>query len=249
MTLNTWGCKVPEIFEYIKQKADDIDVFCFQEILSNGIGVTERGEPKDSLQKIDALLPSHTGYFLSYGDGGYYSQNNSSLDFQYGLAVYARKSLSQGTAEGVPLYTLEGKWSEYTKKVAAGLLLSIPVDSFLVVNIHGLWEEGSYKKDTDIRFEQLRIIEEYLGQFDEPKILCGDFNVLPDTKFLKTLDGSYDNLITKYGISSTRSTLYEKELRFADYMMVDKTIPIINCSVDDIAVSDHLPLIAEIGRV
>ena len=109
LNLNTWGCRVPEIFDYISQKAKDVDVFCFQEVLSNGVGVTTRGEPKDACQKIDALLPNHTGYFLSYGEGGYYSQKKSSLDFQYGLAVYVSNSLSQNTAEGVALYSLEGR--------------------------------------------------------------------------------------------------------------------------------------------
>ena len=69
LTLATWGCKQPEIFEYIESKKDEIDIFCFQEVLKGGEGKAERGEQKNAYEIISKLLPNLTGYFSQYGEG------------------------------------------------------------------------------------------------------------------------------------------------------------------------------------
>src|SRR3989304_780654 len=48
-------------------------------------------------------------------------------------------------------------------------------------------------------------------KFNGQKILCGDFNLNPDTKSLNILDRGMKNLIKEYKVKSTRSGLYKKD--------------------------------------
>ena len=45
--------------------------------------------------------------------------------------------------------------------------------------------------------------------------------------------------------SATRSSIYKKDNRFADYMMISNGIKVVDFKVMDNLVSDHLPLYLE----
>jgi endonuclease/exonuclease/phosphatase family metal-dependent hydrolase len=54
------------------------------------------------------------------------------------------------------------------------------------------------------------------------------------------------NLITEYGVTSTRTSLYTKtEERFADYIFVSKDIEVKDFKVLPDVVSDHAALLLE----
>jgi endonuclease/exonuclease/phosphatase family metal-dependent hydrolase len=77
------------------------------------------------------------------------------------------------------------------------------------------------------------------------KILCGDFNLLPNTESIAMLEKGMKNLVKEYGITSTRSHHYTKEHKFADYIIVSTDIKVANFEVLQEPVSDHLPLLLE----
>src|SRR5690606_5072057 len=90
-----------------------------------------------------------------------------------------------------------------------------------IFNFHGLWN-GSGKGDSDPRLEQSRKLIEYIQSYEGKKVLCGDFNLSPDTKSLKMVeDIPLRNLVKEYGVTSTRTSFYDKENRFADYILVN----------------------------
>jgi len=84
-----------------------------------------------------------------------------------------------------------------------------------------------------------------MNKFDGEKILCGDFNLNPNTQSVSILDRGMKNLIKNFKITSTRSSLYKKDEKFADYMIVSNGINIVNFKVKEDLVSDHLPLYLE----
>jgi endonuclease/exonuclease/phosphatase family metal-dependent hydrolase len=77
------------------------------------------------------------------------------------------------------------------------------------------------------------------------RILCGDFNLLPNTDSLTILEQGMRNLIKEYPVTSTRSRFYEKPDKFADYILVSPEVVVEDFQVLDEAVSDHLPLLLE----
>lgn len=246
ISLNIWGGKIAEpLIAFIEKKALDTDIFCFQEVLKGGAGETSRGEMKDCYERIGSILANHIGYFWGYGEGGYYSENLKGLDFDYGVACFAKKNQEQSLIGGATLYDLETKWSDYDGGFAAGASLAINVAGRAIVNVHGLWQ-GSMKKDSEARFEQSRRILDLASKNDGKKIICGDFNLEPDTKSIGMIENlPTRNLIKEYGVKSTRSSHYKKELKFADYTLVSPEIDVIDFKVLPDEVSDHLAMYLE----
>ncbi len=246
VSLNIWGGKISDpLVVFIKEHALETDVFCFQEVLKGGTGKTAREEMKDCYERIVGLLPGHTSYFSGYGEGGYYSESLKGLDFDYGVACFVKKNLKQSLVGSVTLYDLGTKWNDYDGGFAAGASIAVNVAGHVIVNVHGLWQ-GSIKKDSEARFEQSKRILSLASKVTGKEIICGDFNLEPDTKSIGMIEGlPTRNLIKEYGITSTRSSHYKKPLRFSDYMLVSPEVDVVDFKVLSDEVSDHLPLYLE----
>jgi endonuclease/exonuclease/phosphatase family metal-dependent hydrolase len=245
LSLNTWGCRITEpLFEVFRSNSESTDIFCFQEILKGGNGNSSRGEVKSGYEDISRVLTKHTGYFSEYGDGGYYSESSNNLDFKYGIACFVRSDIKQSFKNGIDLIDKTKKWSDYSGRFAAGAALAVQVGDYAVINVHGLWQ-GSIKGDTEAKIEQSKKIISFADKTAGKKIICGDFNLLPDTKAVQMLGDKYNNLIKDYSIKDTRGSLYTKELRYSDYAFTDKDISVDNFFVSNVSVSDHLPMVIE----
>ena len=75
--------------------------------------------------------------------------------------------------------------------------------------------------------------------------MCGDFNLLPNTQSLAILEEGMRNLIKEFGITSTRSELYTKSEKYADYILTSPDIAVHDFKVFSDTISDHLPLMVE----
>jgi endonuclease/exonuclease/phosphatase family metal-dependent hydrolase len=245
ISLNTWGCRVEKpIFEYIKEHSGDIDIFCFQEILRDGKGKTTREEIKSAYEDIARILPNYTGYFREYTNSSYYDESFKNLDFKYGVATFVRSDLTQSLVGGADLYDYTREWGDYSGKFAVGTALAVKVEDYVTINVHGLWQ-GSIKKDTEAKIEQSKNVIDFAGRTNGMKVICGDFNLLPQTQSIKMLGDKYKDLIQEYGVTDTRSSLYPKELRYSDYVFTDKEVVVEKFLVPNISISDHLPLLLE----
>lgn len=244
ITLNTWGGRIKELVDFLN-KHKDVDIFCFQEVLQGGNGETSRGENKSLYEDISKILADHVGYFSEYGEDGYYGEKSKDRDFKYGIACFVKKNIEQNFIGSIVLYDPERKWSDYDSNFAAGMALAVKVSDYVLVNVHGLWQ-GSMKKDSEARLEQSKKIIDLANQVAGKKILCGDFNLEPHTESLKMIENlPTKNLVKEYNITSTRTSLYKKDIRFADYIFVSPDIKVHSFEVLPDEVSDHSPLYLE----
>jgi len=77
--------------------------------------------------------------------------------------------------------------------------------------------------------------------------LCGDFNLLPETKSLIMFeDAGMKNLIKEYNITSTRNKFKKFNKKISDYVFVSNNVNVSSFKVPDVLISDHLPMIFEI---
>lgn len=113
------------------------------------------------------------------------------------------------------------------------------------MNVHGLWN-GKGKEDSPSRIKQSNKIKQFLHEINEPKILCGDFNLRPDTHSLKIIQGKMRSLIQEYNIQDTRTKHCKKTERFADYVFISSDLTVKNFSLLSDIVSDHAPLLCDI---
>lgn len=115
--------------------------------------------------------------------------------------------------------------------------------------MHGLRDPNG-KHDIPARLMQAKRLVKLVKDIAEDGdriIVCGDFNVLPESDtftVLKELD--LIELVTTRGFTDTRTSHYAKQNRFADYMLVN---PVVQVDHFDVVrqpeVSDHCPLLLE----
>ena len=101
------------------------------------------------------------------------------------------------------------------------------------------------KKDSPERIAQSKRIKAFMDTINIPKIVCGDFNLRPDTTSMQIVDEGMTNLVKVHKVTSTRTSLYSKEEKFADYILVSPEISVHKFSVLSDVVSDHAPLLLD----
>lgn len=250
ITLNTWGGRAgkDKLLDFFKRHKDT-DVFCLQEIWSAPYlhlegqlaGALELNNSKImvyGLQEITAALPGFKPYFRPHhGD-------------HYGLLMMVKDQLTILEEGEVFVYREKGYVPEgdvgnharnlqYIKIIKNGI-------GYCVINFHGLWN-GMGKTDSDDRLLQSKKIIDFIGrQANSKKVICGDFNLLPWTESLRMIeDYGMDNLVKQYNVTSTRTSYYKKNEKFADYILVSRDVKVWEFRVMEEEVSDHAPLLIE----
>lgn len=258
VTLNVWGGVQAEIlFDWIKKMGETADVFCFQEIFDciNAPAVFgKKGEYYNLKNKLKEILPD---FVCFYREHSYNVDQSGPADFfiSFGLATFVKKTITNYIVDegDILVYGAKTKGVDFYKEVH-GTSRNLQYIRFFkdgnylnIINFHGTWIKNSNKVDHDSRYEQSSNIVKFLKSIQGEVFLTGDFNLLPNTNSLLMVEEfGLTNLIKTYEIASTRSILYDKPIRFADYSLVSSGVKVKNFFVENVNVSDHLPLIAEI---
>ena len=198
-------------------------------------------------QEIQRVLPDFS-YTIKYAPkyAKYFMQELLPVGVRGGIAIFYKNNFKNNDSGGFLTYKLKE-----TPGVDFGALLTGNLQwvsfkgeksEYLVTHIHGLYQRDTNKTDTPARRLQSQKIIEFLASKSGKKILCGDFNLLPDTESIAMLTHKYRNLINEYKITNTRSKFYDKPIRYADYLFVSKDITVNELKMLDVDISDHLPM-------
>lgn len=240
ITLNTWGGRagLAGIKTFV-EKHQNVDVFCLQEIWqTHDTSLIEAMDERlvtNLLEEIAASLPGFRFYFRP-------QYRNI-----YGLATFVRNEIT--VIEEGELFVF--KEQGFENPVAIGnharniqyITLKTLTGPVTVINFHGLWN-GQGKTDTADRILQSQKIAGFINTLNNPCVLAGDFNLSPETQSLKILcDVCPRNLVNEFGVTSTRTSHYQKPGKFADYVLCNK-IDVADFEVLPDEVSDHAPLLA-----
>lgn len=239
ISLNTWAGVVLDPLLTFFKKYQDVDVFCLQEIYHNAI---DKDEPHPTLDmKLDLyeriskqLQDKHVGYFRA-----------AHKDY-YGQAIFVKKELEVTDEGDVVIFSNpnpEGR-GRHNRNLQY-IRLMHKNKKITIANVHGLWN-GQGKTDTEERLAQSKEIRNFIDKNINNLIVVGDFNLNPDTQSIAIIEGGLQNLIKDHGITSTRTELYEKEGKFADYAFVSKDIIVNDFKVLPDVASDHAALYLEI---
>jgi len=68
---------------------------------------------------------------------------------------------------------------------------------------------------------------------------------LPDGRSIAILEQGMENLIKTFNITSTRSSQYNKDIKYADYVLITPGIKVKKFQALPDEVSDHLSLMLE----
>jgi len=237
ITLNIWGGHVySPLLEFIESH-QEIDIFCFQEVYhkaENKISDDTRPVCLNIFSELQALLPNHQAFF------------RPTVGETYGIGTFVRKEIYVVGEGDIIIHDnphYSGRGPTHSRNLQ-WLQYRINHQTHSILNVHGLWN-GKGKADCPERIAQSLKIREFMDEINTPKILCGDFNLRPDTESVNILEQGMNNLIQIYDVRSTRTSFYPKEEKFADYIFTSPEIKVKNFEVMKDEVSDHAPLMLD----
>lgn len=244
ISINAYGGKLTDAFVEFLKRHRDIDVFCLQEVYHDAQNKDmiwgTLGSNLNFLEDIKKHCLDYDSYYRPH------------LEDWWGLAMLVKKELPVFEEGETFVHKFKGHNPQkeplgYTAKNIQFLKTENNGKPITVLNFHGLWN-GNGKEDTEDRLEQSRNIIKFVKMIKGDFILWGDFNLSPDTESLQMINRELNcrELIKEYEIASTRTSLYTKPNKFADYVFVSKGIKIIDFKILPDEVSDHTPLLLEI---
>ena len=237
---------------FFKQHAPTTDVFCLQEVwsaphehldgaMAGGIPINHDDVMSYGLQEISETLADFEPLFHPhFGDN-------------YGLMMLVKKKWLIRSSGEVFVYLYKGHYPSETDvgnhaRNIQYVTLENRETPLTIINFHGLWN-GKGKTDSEERLEQSEKIINFTRTLDHPVVLCGDFNLKPETESLQKFEkAGLRNLIKEYGITSTRTSHYTKPEKFADYVFTSPEIKVGHFQVLSDEVSDHAPLLVEFNE-
>lgn len=246
MSFNTWGGRVGEpLTRFIAAHGEDTDIFCLQEIFKEAsLDIVKNltvhnGIRLDLFGELQKALPNHQGFFCPFFEG------------MFGIAMFVKKGLEvietgeRVLYEGVHFLDVEHPDADCTRKMQWARVKD--GDRIIsVVNLHGHWVPGN-KSDTAETLEQTRLILETLGGIFDPKIICADLNLHPQTESVRMLEEVFRNAGKERNIASTRTNLFPWPHHVVDYIFTSRDLEVKAFNVLPEAVSDHAAIAADIG--
>lgn len=227
LSLNIWhGERYHALKEYLASQLAGTDIFCLQET---------NGERAQSI--INELFDPRLFETFS-------STKLTTSNRHYSLQTFIKTTLGPITPE-----SLFDDNPETGQALATRVKLNSSSD-IMIINTHGVPFKNDDKLDTEGRIRQSERIIAYLKDSGASSaLICGDFNLMPNTKSVELFSAAgYNNLISSNGISTTRNSLAwerfpDTKQLFADYTFTSDKLKVVDFRVPVIEVSDHLPMI------
>lgn len=264
LSLNIWGGMLHQpLLAYLAQV--DADILCLQEVvrapsarnpwLTYRDGSVVLQQRARLYEEIAAVLPRHDGSFYPTARGEL-QDGDATCWQEFGLATFVRKGIP---IIGQVLDFIHGQYSHHDfgehprSRNAHGIRVfdEQAGGAVTIVQLHGLRDPAG-KGDSPERRAQAQALVGLIDRIHMPGdrlLVCGDFNLTPDSETFRMLgERGLADLVTGRGFTDTRTSLYTKESRYADYMLVTPDVLVLDFDVvTEPEISDHRPLLVEIG--
>jgi endonuclease/exonuclease/phosphatase family metal-dependent hydrolase len=236
LQLNAWGGRLEQqVIDLMRHERPDI--VCLQEII-------------DIAGKA-AFFPGITELQQVCGFAHAFHSPVFSFNFMQRTAHFGNAILSQLPFESTEtIFTnLEYKpdfdfdTDDYNIRNLQHAVIDIGKTKLNILNHHGHHIHQHKNGDTQT-LRQMQQIADYVGTLEGPVILCGDFNLAPQSESLGKINGLLANLSLTYKLKTTRNQLTPKT-EVCDYVFVNDSVRIHDFRVSPDIVSDHAALIAE----
>ncbi|MDU8944866.1 endonuclease/exonuclease/phosphatase family protein [Ovoidimarina sediminis] len=265
VSLNAWGGREWAALEpWLKRL--DADVFCAQEVIRAPDPQPEwlcyedpnrrLAQRSDLFGEICRCLPRHQARFAAAARGPLTGDDGRSYVSEHGLGLWVRDDLAvSGSFDGFVFgrFRHDGWGAEPVPRALQIVRLASPDTGKTLVgaNLHGIRQPGGKLDTPDRKVQCANLINGLKGfrEPGEPLVVAGDFNLLPDSATFQALEAmGLANLVVQNGITDTRTSLYKKAERYADYVLASQEVEVLAFDAPaEPEVSDHRPLVLDIG--
>lgn len=237
LNLNVWQGRLQSVLLRHLESLD-IDIACMQEAvdyekLSGGLVST--------YQNIGKSLGTEYQFFSPL-----MSMKLGNKDITFGNVTYSKIPFSQNNTiftRGAHKNDFDFDADDYNVRAFQHSLIEVNNKKLNIINHHGHHIDSHNLGDHETE-RQVSDILSYADELEGAVIICGDFNLSPESKSIKLIDAKYANLSTKYNLKTTRSGLtYKNEV--CDYIFVNDNVIINDFSMNTSIISDHNSLILD----
>ncbi|NDV01048.1 endonuclease/exonuclease/phosphatase family protein [Pseudoroseicyclus tamaricis] len=262
ISLNAWGGQCwPSLSAWLREAGADI--LLLQEVtrapqpspawLSYRDAFRSLDQRADLFADVSRRLPGHQAIFSPAARGTLQDESGRDVASEHGIAAWiaphlAVTAIASGFVHGS--YRADGWGEEPVPRTAQAFRIEGAGASLIVSHLHGLRDPAG-KGDTPARraqAEAMVALLQGLARPEEPMVLAGDLNLLPGSESFGIFARlGLTDLVTGRGHSDTRTSLYPKPQRYADYCLVTPDVPVAAFDVPARPeVSDHRPLVLEV---
>lgn len=237
LTLNVWQGRLERVL--LKHlETLDVDFACMQEAVDyegSSAGLVTTYQKIGSSLKLDQQFFSGLSSMkLGKRDITFGNVLYSKLPFSTTDTVFTRGEFKRDFDFGIDDYNIRA--FQHTQLRLEGKILNI-------VNHHG-HHIDAHKLGDEETLRQAAQISNYIQQLEGAVILCGDFNLSPESESVKLLSATLRNLSVEYSLQTTRSRLTSKN-EVCDYIFVNDQVFVNDFSMDDMIISDHNALLLD----
>jgi endonuclease/exonuclease/phosphatase family metal-dependent hydrolase len=237
LSLNVWQGRLERVL--LKHlEALEVDFACMQEavdISGQSLGLVT------SYQKVGKSLKLDQQFFSQL-----ISTKFGNKDMVFGNVTYSSVPFAQTSevfTRGHHSRDHDFDAEDYNIRAFQHTVIVINGKKLNLINHHGHHIDEHKLGDSETERQVSQIID-YIQGLDGAVILCGDFNLSPESQSIKLIEASLENMSTKYSLNTTRSNLtYKKEV--CDYIFVNDQIKVNNFAMDTTIISDHNALIID----
>jgi endonuclease/exonuclease/phosphatase family metal-dependent hydrolase len=236
--LNIWGGKLgQQIIDFLR--SENPDFVCMQEVndLKGRAGYkffATLNEIKEEAHFSDAFM-SPT-----------YSYRYMERELKYGNAILSKfPIISTKTVFTNGGYKRNFDVTKDDGNIRNLQLATVEIDGILlnILNHHGYHIHGS-KAGNDETVRQMRVIADVINSITGPTILCGDFNLAPDSQSIAIINDKLTNLSVTHKLQRTYSQFSIID-EVCDYIFVNGQVKVRDFKMSDELISDHKALILE----
>jgi endonuclease/exonuclease/phosphatase family metal-dependent hydrolase len=235
MTLNAWQGRLERVLpKYLEEQ--NVDFACMQEAVAYE-GMT--GGLFTSFAKLGASLSLDHQYFSRL-----YAVRYCNDKLSFGNVVYSKlpflqtkNTFTRGTYKDNFVFGVD----DYNIRAFQHVALDVHGKKLHILNHYGYHIEA-HKLGDEETMRQISIMIAYIKQLDGAVILCGDFNLAPESESIKQFDTILHNLSVAYLLKTTLSVLTYKE-EVCDYIFVNDKVDVKDFFMDQAIISDHNALI------
>jgi endonuclease/exonuclease/phosphatase family metal-dependent hydrolase len=259
VSVNAWGGALhPALVSWLPSSG--ADVVCLQEVtrtpglsgwthFSDGDHVLP--QRADLLWDVRQALPAHQPIFVAFDAGPVRDKSDGRHRQEFGMATFVAPSLPVVELSSAFIhgdFVDHAEWPASGRPRAALAVRTVSADRpGWIIQMHGL-RDAVGKGDTPARLAQAARLAAFVTRLRRPGdlvVLCGDFNLLPDSATFEILAAA--GLTDLVGTADTRTSHYRKPVRHASYMLVSDVSAVARFEVmSSPEVSDHRALILDL---
>ncbi|MFM2374616.1 MAG: hypothetical protein RLZZ234_611 [Candidatus Parcubacteria bacterium] len=239
LQLNIWGGKLgKQVIELIQREKPD--VVCLQE------AVVFPGNENLFISSLEEIT-KETGHEHSFFSPSF-SFKLMRRTAEWGNAIVSKRALVHTNAQftrGGVVEDFDMLEDDYNMRNLQHVTVEHNGKPLHILNHHG-HHIRQHKNGDDETMRQCGIIADYIKNLEGDVVLCGDFNLAPESESIAKLNAILTNHCLEAGSTTTRTPLTHKT-EVCDYIFTSPSLQTSGFAVLPDIASDHAALVIEVA--